>query len=220
VSCAVATASGRLFALHASHRHGRATVRCEEGQENSSMWRRWLGRYSTERDTTTHPRRVRLRWRARARSGICAFAEMHSEQMPKASRRWPLMHRRARYGDAGGVQIGSRSAQNGSRWCSAQTALSRSRGTSANQPQRGQAIMQLISTEEPRSGSDSETDLEEGWSPKRRLARRRACYQPCYQTERNSENWRDLGALNQAEYAPAKQVSALSHPGGRRFESG
>jgi len=64
-----------------------------------------------------------------------------------ASRRWPLMHRRARYGDAGGAWTGSTSAQNGSRWCSPQTAFSRSRGTSANQPQRGQAIMQLISTE-------------------------------------------------------------------------
>src|SRR4051794_16391805 len=51
------------------------------------------------------------------------------------------MHRLARYGDAEGAWTGSTSAQNGSRWCSAQTALSRSRGTSANQPQRGQAIM-------------------------------------------------------------------------------
>src|SRR5206468_2206500 len=83
----------------------------------------------------------------RARSGIVALADRHSQQVPKASRRWPLMHRRARYGDAGGAWTGSTSAQNGSRWCSAQTAFSRSRGTSANQPQRGQAITQLISTE-------------------------------------------------------------------------
>jgi len=75
-----------------------------------------------------YPRRVRLRWRGRARRGIFALADRHSQQIPKASRRWPLMHKRARYGDAGGAWTGSTSAQNGSRWCSAQTAFSRSRG--------------------------------------------------------------------------------------------
>jgi hypothetical protein len=99
---------------------------------------------ASNRSDFSHPRRVRLRYRARARSGILAFADTHSQQIPKASRRWPLMQRRARYGDAGGAWIGSTSAQKGSRWCSAQTARSRSRGTSANQPQRGQAIMQLV----------------------------------------------------------------------------
>jgi hypothetical protein len=107
----------------------------------------WGAPSSWQPREVTHPRRVRLRWRARARSGIFVFADRHSQQIPKASRRWPLMHRRARYGDAGGAWTGSTSAQNGSRWCSAQTAFSRSRGTSANHPQRGQAIMQLTSTE-------------------------------------------------------------------------
>src|SRR5215212_1846015 len=45
----------------------------------------------------------------------------------------------ARNGDVDPL-TGSTSAQNGSSWCSAHTAVSRAGGTSANQPQRGQAI--------------------------------------------------------------------------------
>jgi hypothetical protein len=45
-------------------------------------------------------------------------------------------------------------------------------------------------------------------------------YSLCYQTERNPQNWQSLKALEQATPALANSASALSHPGGRRFESG
>ncbi len=41
----------------------------------------------------------------------------------------------------------------------------------------------------------------------------------CYQTERTQQNWQRVKSLERAARAPANGGAALSHPGGRRFES-
>ena len=49
---------------------------------------------------------------------------------------------------------------------------------------------------------------------------RSAFYQPCYQTERLDQNREHLKPPQQAAEAWTNLVFPLSHPGGRRFESG
>jgi hypothetical protein len=63
-----------------------------------------------------HLEKARMRERkwVRARWTFDAFEAAHFQQMPKASRRWPLMQKAARNGEAD-ARTGSTSAQNGSR---------------------------------------------------------------------------------------------------------
>src|SRR6266571_2801052 len=44
--------------------------------------------------------------------------------------------------------------------------------------------------------------------------------EPVYQTDRNGQNSAELKSLEQVRAADAYLVLSLSHPGGRRFESG
>src|SRR5207247_11309390 len=55
--------------------------------------------------------------------------------------------------------------------------------------------------------------------PQCECAGRRATSRPT-KTERTRLNWQLLKALEQARLARANHQAALSHPGGRRFESG
>ena len=47
-----------------------------------------------------------------------------------------------------------------------------------------------------------------------------AIYLLIYQTERIEQNSSDLERLNEAVLTPEDDLPPLSHPGGRRFESG